>query len=114
MVAEFGIRLRWSRNNQNRAVGSGRRVRTRAVGLESCEERFALNAAPMANADSVGLVEDTALVAGNAGQTQAGLVNHWKFDESTGNMAVDTAGGNDGTLFNWGGGEPKWVSGRLG
>ena len=28
-----------------------------------------------------------------------GLVAHWTFDESSGNMAYDAVGGNDGTIY---------------
>ncbi|SDX62991.1 phage tail spike protein [Salimicrobium album] len=35
----------------------------------------------------------------------AGLVNHWSFDEGTGDVVKDNVGGNDGTIVNgsWGG-----------
>lgn len=44
----------------------------------------------------------------------AGLVQHWKFDETTGNTAEDSQGSNDLTLFNWTAQETKWTTGRIG
>ncbi|RIK75719.1 MAG: hypothetical protein DCC68_20750 [Planctomycetota bacterium] len=44
----------------------------------------------------------------------AGLVQHWKFDETTGNTAEDSQGSNDLTLFNWTAQETKWTAGRIG
>ncbi|MDH4240989.1 MAG: lamin tail domain-containing protein, partial [Phycisphaerae bacterium] len=38
-----------------------------------------------------------------------GLVAHWKFDDGSGGTAIDSAGGNNGTL----GGDPTWVAGRI-
>ena len=47
-----------------------------------------------------------------AGTAQADLIGHWKFDESSGITAADSAGGdNDGTLI---GDELAWVEGRSG
>jgi len=41
----------------------------------------------------------------------AGLVGHWKFDESSGTIAYDSSGnGNDGTVQ----GDPQWVAGMIG
>ena len=43
-----------------------------------------------------------------AGIASADLVAHWKFDEGSGIMALDSSGnGNDGTLE----GDPQWVEG---
>jgi hypothetical protein len=38
-----------------------------------------------------------------------GLIAHWKFDDGSGNTAIDSAGTNNGTLM----GNPTWTSGRL-
>ncbi|MHC4199985.1 MAG: LamG-like jellyroll fold domain-containing protein, partial [Planctomycetota bacterium] len=40
------------------------------------------------------------------GDVQTGLVGHWKVDDGTGTTAVDSAGGNHGTLE----GDPTWVT----
>jgi hypothetical protein len=37
-------------------------------------------------------------------------IGHWKFDEGEGDMAYDSAGDNDGTLY----GDTSWVAGRVG
>lgn len=42
----------------------------------------------------------------------SGLVGHWKLDETSGTMATDSAGSNNGTLKNMDGGT-DWVSGKL-
>jgi hypothetical protein len=38
------------------------------------------------------------------------LVGHWRFDEGSGNIAFDSAGNNDGTLY----GNPTWIMGKVG
>ena len=38
-----------------------------------------------------------------------GLVAHWKLDDASGTTAIDSAGGNDGTLY----GEAAWTDGRI-
>ena len=38
-----------------------------------------------------------------------GLVSHWKLDETSGTIATDSAGTNNGTLTNG----PTWVTGKL-
>ncbi|MBT8144227.1 MAG: LamG domain-containing protein, partial [Gammaproteobacteria bacterium] len=42
----------------------------------------------------------------------AGPIAHWKLDETSGTTAVDSVGGNDGTLINWPA-SPDWVPGKL-
>ncbi len=43
---------------------------------------------------------------------QAGLIGYWRFDESSGTIAADSAGGdNDGTLI---GDQLEWTAGRAG
>src|SRR5688500_8495680 len=49
-----------------------------------------------------------------AADIAAGLAHHWKFDETAGDTAVDSAGGSNGTLINWNASEPKWQPGRVG
>ena len=49
-----------------------------------------------------------------AAEITTGLVHHWKFDETAGDTAADSAGGADGTLVNWSPTEPKWEAGRVG
>ncbi|MEQ8209820.1 MAG: LamG domain-containing protein [Lacipirellulaceae bacterium] len=44
----------------------------------------------------------------------SGPVHHWKLDEATGNIATDSVAGNNGTLFNWGIAERRWVPGKIG
>ncbi len=43
-----------------------------------------------------------------------GLTHHWKFDETAGDIAADSVGGNHARLFNWGVNEDRWVPGRIG
>ncbi|MHC4544246.1 MAG: lamin tail domain-containing protein, partial [Planctomycetota bacterium] len=38
-----------------------------------------------------------------------GLVSHWKFDDGSGDTAIDSAGTNNGTLN----GDPTWTGGRI-
>jgi hypothetical protein len=42
------------------------------------------------------------------------LINRWRFDETTGDAAADSAGTINATLAGWGVAEPKWVAGRFG
>jgi hypothetical protein len=49
-----------------------------------------------------------------AGDILAGLVHHWTFDETSGDVANDSAGTSNGTLINWSSAEPKWEPGRVG
>jgi hypothetical protein len=49
-----------------------------------------------------------------AGDITTGLVHHWTFDETSGDIAADSAGDSDGTLVNWSPTEPKWDTGRVG
>jgi len=51
------------------------------------------------------------LVLGTAGNVSAELVGYWKFDEGSGDVAVDSSGhGNDGSIK----GTPNWVAGQIG
>ena len=51
------------------------------------------------------------LVVSMAGNASADLVAHWRFDEGSGTVAIDSSGnGNDGTLK----GDPQWVAGMYG
>ena len=45
----------------------------------------------------------------NFGPEPATLVAHWAFDETSGDIAYDSAGNNDGTLI----GGPAWTSGQI-
>ena len=56
-------------------------------------------------------LESRALLAADIA---TGLAHHWKFDETAGDTAADSAGGSNGTLVNWGAAEPKWEPGRVG
>jgi hypothetical protein len=42
-----------------------------------------------------------------------GMIHHWTFDETIGNIAADIAGGNDGELRNYGPTQSKWVPGKI-
>jgi len=58
----------------------------------------------------VSLVSVLALVLTNL--AQADLIGYWRFDESSGTIAADSAGGdNDGILF---GDQLEWAAGRSG
>ncbi len=68
-----------------------------------------------------GIVDDVRLyssalsaaeIAELAAETRTGPIAHWMLDDGTGTTAVDSAGGNDGTLFNWPA-TPTWVAGVL-
>jgi len=45
-----------------------------------------------------------------AGAAETGPTAHWKLDDGTGTVAIDSEGGHDGTLANG----PVWVAGQLG
>lgn len=45
-----------------------------------------------------------------AGESAAGPLAHWKFDDGTGTTAIDSEGGHDGTLTNG----PNWIAGQVG
>jgi PKD repeat protein len=44
----------------------------------------------------------------------SGLVAHWKLDETSGDLARDSAGAKDGTLRGYAAGGPRWVRARAG
>ena len=48
-----------------------------------------------------------------ASDVASGLIHHWTFDETSGDVAQDAVGNNDAQLFNWGSTEDKWVQGRV-
>ena len=49
-----------------------------------------------------------------SGATVPGIVHHWRFDETSGDVAADSVSANSGTLKNWGSTEPRWVDGMVG
>jgi hypothetical protein len=53
--------------------------------------------------------EEAAEPADAAEEGDSGLVAYWSFDEGEGETAKDSAGENDGTIYN-----PKWVDGKVG
>ncbi len=110
------VRLRFGRRSgtSSHRCQTGRRALGCTLRLEALELRALLNSAPIAVADAYALTEDDVLIVGRQSDTAAGLINRWRFDETSGNRAADDVGGNDGTLFNWGVTETKWVDGRLG
>ncbi len=48
------------------------------------------------------------------GSLRDNLVAEWNFDETSGLAAADSAGGNNGELFNFAGDDSQWVAGRVG
>jgi len=44
----------------------------------------------------------------------SGLIHHWTFDETSGDIATDVAGDNDGQLRNFAATQIKWVPGKIG
>ena len=54
------------------------------------------------------VIVDANLVSPTGGAT--GLIAHWKLDETSGNTALDSVGGHNGTLA----GNPTWSTGTLG
>jgi hypothetical protein len=79
------------RCRKDRRGRSGGRRRFSALRLEALEPRLNL-----------------------AGDITTGLVHYWTFDETSGDIAHDSAGNADGTLVNWDASEPKWSDGRVG
>ncbi len=59
--------------------------------------------------DLFGCTAQFSWVEDEQGQTDAGLVAHWKFDEGSGSTAFDSAGNNHGQLYG-----AQWVTGRIG
>ena len=49
-----------------------------------------------------------------AGLSQAALIHHWAFDETTGLTTADSVGGNNGTWQEGGGTGLSWVPGKIG
>ena len=63
------------------------------------------------------LTDDDIAILANQGTpepTHLEPIHHWKFDETTGFTAVDSAGDADGILLNWNATEPRWVPGTIG
>lgn len=57
------------------------------------------------------------LLVGSSGRASLsdGLIGYWRLDEGSGTVAVDSIGGNDGTLHNFSfTGNSGWTSGRFG
>ena len=50
------------------------------------------------------------VLCGPAWAVEPNLVSHWKFDETSGTIAYDSIGSNDGTLVNG----PVWTTGQIG
>ncbi|MCP5093087.1 MAG: DNRLRE domain-containing protein, partial [Gammaproteobacteria bacterium] len=60
-------------------------------------------------ADGETLMQRAIEWAGGVGDSGApGPIAHWKLDETSGTTAVDSVGGNDGTLINWPA-SPDWI-----
>ena len=53
---------------------------------------------------------ETTTISTNVTTCPLGLAGYWKFDEDSGDVAVDSAGGNNGTLIN----SPTRTTGKLG
>lgn len=81
---------------------------------ESLEARLLLSGEPVAADDQYQVVAGQTLAAQGLNDVSLGLVHRWTFDETSGNIAHDSVGGNDGTLFNWGPNEGPWVEGKVG
>lgn len=47
------------------------------------------------------------------GDLRLGLVHHWKFDETRGDVARDSIGRNNISLGNWESEDPRWVAARI-
>ena len=47
------------------------------------------------------------------GDIERGLLHHWKMDETSGLIAVDSIGGNNAALVNFSPSEPRWSPGKL-
>ncbi|MCH8042774.1 MAG: tandem-95 repeat protein, partial [Planctomycetes bacterium] len=73
-----------------------------------------VNDAPTAVDDEYEVDEDTLLVSTKALAPSDGLMHHWTFDETSGEVLSDVAGQLDGTLVNWDASEDTWVEGVVG
>ncbi|MCH8048210.1 MAG: tandem-95 repeat protein, partial [Planctomycetes bacterium] len=67
--------------------------------------------APVAIDDAYEVNEDTTT---NLLAPSDGLVHHWTFDETSGDVLSDSAGELNGSLVNWGASEETWVEGVVG
>jgi hypothetical protein len=65
--------------------------------------------------DARGLSASTTTLISVLGSSTDGLIDWWKFDESSGTVAADSAGANPGTLLNFNfTGASGWTTGRIG
>ncbi|MCA9247832.1 MAG: tandem-95 repeat protein, partial [Planctomycetales bacterium] len=71
-------------------------------------------ASPVAADDVYTIDMNSVLDAAYVGDTLDGLSHYWNFDETDGDLAHDSIGGNDIELFNWQLGDNQWVEGRVG
>ncbi|MFO0898484.1 MAG: Ig-like domain-containing protein [Pirellulales bacterium] len=69
---------------------------------------------PVVANDSYTVNQDTALTTHVSDSLELGLIRRWTFDETSGNVAHDVVGGNDGTLSGWAPTETRWVPGKIG
>lgn len=69
---------------------------------------------PIVVNDSYTVDQDTTLATHVSDSLKLGLIRHWTFDETSGDIAHDVVGGNDGTLTNWAPTETRWVPGKVG
>ncbi len=63
------------------------------------------------SAPTVGESASESAVPGNV---RGGLIHHWRFDETKGELARDTVGRNNATVANYPTGSPRWVPGKIG
>jgi len=69
---------------------------------------------PIVVNDSYTVDQDTTLATHVSDSLELGLIRHWTFDETSGDIAHDVIGGNDGTLLGWAPTETLWVPGKIG
>jgi hypothetical protein len=61
-----------------------------------------------------GLATALALIAAGSAKLDAALINHWKFDETSGGTAADSTGGVVGTWQNGTSTNLSWTTGQIG
>ncbi|MFO0897484.1 MAG: Ig-like domain-containing protein [Pirellulales bacterium] len=81
---------------------------------ELLEARLLLTGDPVAADDAYQVVAGQTLVANGLGDVKLGLIHRWTFDETSGDIAHDVVGGDDGALLNWAPTEERWVPGKVG
>lgn len=97
-----------------RRVPSQSRRPARFRAAEPLEARLLLTGDPVAANDAYQVVAGETLTANGLSDVSLGLIHRWTFDETSGDIAHDVVGGNDGVLLNWAPTEERWLPGKVG